>query len=457
MDFISLYELNTRIKQALKGQFSESVWITAEITSVQENRSGHCYLELADKSGQEDKVTAVARATIWAFTYRMLRPYFETTTGRSLEKGMKVLVNAEVVFHEVYGLSLNIKNIDPTFTLGDLERKKREIIEQLEMDGIIDMNRNLEMPLLPKNIAVISSPTAAGLGDFMNHLAHNSYGYRFHVKLFPAVMQGEKTTESVIAALDKIYEYESLFDVVVLIRGGGSQTELGCFDTYDMAANVAQFPLPVIAGIGHERDETIVDRVAYLRVKTPTAAAAFLIEAFQESEAGLENLKNDFVAGVEDLLQREKHRQVLQITDLKRLIQVALSARDTSLKLISRRLEHNFKLFIYNRLSGFSTLISRTENRLMRLFDRRKNSLEEYAVTVRCACMDRLSRDRHVLELAETTVKYVNPTNVLERGYSITHLNGKAVKSIGEVAEGDVLETLVKDGKIQSTVGSVNF
>ncbi len=229
MDFISLFDLNNRVRRVLKDQFAEPLWITAEIASVLENRSGHCYLELVDKCEEEENPVAVAKGTIWAFTYRMLKPYFETTTGRRLEKGMKVLIQAEVVFHELYGFSLNIKDIDPTFTIGNIERTRREIIEQLEQEGIIDMNQNLEMPLLPKNVAVISSPTAAGLGDFLDQLHNNSYGYKFHVKLFPAVMQGEKTTESVIAALDRIYEYEELFDVVVIIRGGGGRGVWGVF------------------------------------------------------------------------------------------------------------------------------------------------------------------------------------------------------------------------------------
>ena len=273
MEAISLLELNSRVKQVLKQQFSETVWVTAEITELQLNRSGHCYLQLVDKREADDSVLATARATIWAFTFRTLQPYFETTTGRQLGKGMKVMLLVEVVFHELYGYSLNVKDIDPTYTVGDLERKRKEILKQLEQEGIIDMNRELEFPQLPKTIAVISSPTAAGYGDFMNQLEQNAYGFQFQVKLFPAVMQGEQTTASVIAALERIYEYEELFDLVVLIRGGGSQTDLGSFDSYDLAAHVAQFPLPVLSGIGHERDETIVDRVAHLRVKTPTAAA----------------------------------------------------------------------------------------------------------------------------------------------------------------------------------------
>lgn len=454
MEFISLYELNKQVKQALKERFEGTIWITAEIASVQENRSGHCYLELVDKPAEEEKVTAIAKGTIWAFTYRMLKPYFETTTGRRLEKGMKVLLNVEVVFHEVYGFSLNIKDIDPTFTLGDLERKKREILEQLERDGIIDMNRNLELPPLPKTIAVISSPTAAGLGDFRNQLEHNSYGYRFHIKLFPAVMQGEQTVESVIAALDRIYAYENLFDVVVLIRGGGAQSDLGCFDSYELAANIAQFPLPVIAGIGHERDDTVVDRVAYLKVKTPTAAAAFLIETFQHAEVLLEELRMDFLTGVEELLKEENKRLLLQIKDFKRLTQTLLQNRGTSLQLLSRRLEHHSKVFIYNRLSGFDRIRDRLSHRLDFIFDREKHKSVQYLAEVRRKCENRLAGDSHFLELAETKVKYVDPKNVLERGYSITRLKGKAVKSVAEVSANDILETILKDGKLESEVRS---
>lgn len=452
MEFISLYELNRQVRQTLKERFGETVWITAEIASVQENRSGHCYLELVDKPTEEDKITAVAKGTIWAFTYRMLKPYFETTTGRSLEKGMKVLLNVEVVFHEVYGFSLNIRDIDPTFTLGDLERKKREILEQLEKDGIIDMNRNLELPLLPKTIAVISSPTAAGLGDFRNHLEHNSYGYRFHVKLFPAVMQGEQAADSVIAALDRIYAYENLFDVVVIIRGGGAQTDLGCFDSYELSANVAQFPLPVIAGIGHERDDTVVDRVAYLKVKTPTAAAAFLIERFQHADAVLEDFKADFLTGVGELLNEENKRLLLQMNDFKRLTQTLLQNRNTALQFLSRRLEHHSKVYIYNRLNGFERIRDRMEHRLNFIFDREKNNYIQYLEGIRRKCENRLGRDSHLLELAETKVRYVDPKNVLERGYSITRLKGKAVKSITEVKDKDIVETILKDGKLESSV-----
>ena len=331
MEPIGLYQLNNLVKQTLKESFTEGILIVAEIADIKENRSGHCYIELVEKREEDDAIIATARATIWAFTYRLLKPYFETTTGKSLQRGMKVLVRVEVVFHEVYGYSLNIRDIDPTFTIGDVERKRKEILDRLEQEGVIHMNRELELSPLPKVIAVISSPTAAGYGDFVDQLHRNPFGYAFHTKLFPAVMQGENTTASVIAALERVYEYDSLFDVVVIIRGGGSQTDLGSFDSYELAANVAQFPLPVIAGIGHERDETIVDRVAFKSVKTPTAAAAFLIEQFQAREAGIEDLRERWRMNVNRRLAEEKNKQYVLVSNFRQFTRALLDNRKSSM------------------------------------------------------------------------------------------------------------------------------
>ncbi len=452
MEAITLYELNNRIKQVLKQEFKESVWITAEITEIQLNHSGHCYLQLADKREADESIVATARGTIWAFTFRTLRPYFETMTGRSLSKGMKVMLNVEVVYHELYGCSLNVRDIDPTYTVGDLERKRREILGQLEEEGIINMNRELEFPLLPKTIAVISSPTAAGFGDFMNQLERNPYGFRFLVKLFPAIMQGDKATESVIAALDRIYAYENLFDVVVIIRGGGSQTDLGCFDSYDMAANVAQFPLPVIAGIGHERDETIVDRVAHLRVKTPTAAAAYLIELFQEQESGLVALRHDFMTGIQDVLSQERNRQLLVVSEFKRSVQIVLSGNVTRMKLLFRHVEHASEIYIRNRLYYFEQLKNRLNSKIALLSEKQKSRIQLVSGVVRQRIQHILTAYGRRLDLAENTVKLADPGKVLARGYSITRLNGKAIKNAVVLKSGDCLETELAEGIVKSEV-----
>ena len=455
MEAIGLYQLNSLVKRELKNRFPDSFLVIAEIADVKENRSGHCYLELVEKREEDDAVIATARATIWAFTYRMLRPYFETTTGKSLQKGIKVLVRVEIVFHELYGYSLNIKDIDPTFTVGDLERKRKEIIDRLTQEGVIDMNRELEFPMLPKTVAIISSPTAAGYGDFVDQLHRNVYGYAFHTKLFPAVMQGEKTTESIIAALERIYEYESLFDVVVIIRGGGSQTDLGSFDSYELAANVAQFPIPILAGIGHERDETIVDRVAYRSVKTPTAAAAFLIECFNEVDSVLEDAKETLVRETRRILQEEKTRQVVRITEFKQFTRLFLEGQANNLTLSSRRVEHASRLFVQERINGLNQLKMKVEGKVGALFERQRNRLDDMQKTMVRKTTELFTANRYFLELAETKMKYVDPKNILEKGFSITRVNGKAVRETDRVKKGDVLETELFKGVIRSEIKDI--
>ena len=455
MEAIGLYQLNSLVKRELKNRFPDSFLVIAEIADVKENRSGHCYLELVEKREEDDAVIATARATIWAFTYRMLRPYFETTTGKSLQKGIKVLVRVEIVFHELYGYSLNIKDIDPTFTVGDLERKRKEIIDRLTQEGVIDMNRELEFPMLPKTVAIISSPTAAGYGDFVDQLHRNVYGYAFHTKLFPAVMQGEKTTESIIAALERIYEYESLFDVVVIIRGGGSQTDLGSFDSYELAANVAQFPIPILAGIGHERDETIVDRVAYRSVKTPTAAAAFLIECFNEVDSVLEDAKETLVRETRRILQEEKTRQVVRITEFKQFTRLFLEGQANNLTLSSRRVEHASRLFVQGRINGLNQLKMKVEGKVGALFERQRNRLDDMQKTMVRKTTELFTANRYFLELAETKMKYVDPKNILEKGFSITRINGKAVRETDRVKKGDVLETELFKGVIRSEIKDI--
>ena len=455
MEAIGLYQLNSLVKRELKNRFPDSFLVIAEIADVKENRSGHCYLELVEKREEDDAVIATARATIWAFTYRMLKPYFETTTGKSLQKGIKVLVRVEVVFHELYGYSLNIKDIDPTFTIGDLERKRKEIIDRLTQEGMIDMNRELEFPMLPKTVAIISSPTAAGYGDFVEQLHHNAYGYAFHTKLFPAIMQGEKTTESIIAALEKIYEYESFFDVVVIIRGGGSQTDLGSFDSYELAANVAQFPIPILAGIGHERDETIVDRVAYRSVKTPTAAAAFLIECFNEVNGVLEEAKETLVRETRRILQEEKARQMVRITEFKQFTRLFLEGQANNLTLASRRVEHASRLLVQDRINGLGQLKMKVEGKIGALLERQRSRLEDMQKAVINKMIELFTANRYFLELAETKMKYVNPKNILEKGFSITRVNGKAVRETDGVKKGDVLETELFRGVIRSEIKDI--
>ena len=291
---LSLLELNNLVRGAVSEAFPGTCWVRAEMSDVRTNASsGHCYLEFIEKNPITGQLVARARGSIWAKTFRMLKPYFEMETGQLFASGLKVLVKVSVEFHELYGYSLTVLDIDPAYTLGDMLRKRMEIIRQLKEEGVFTLNKELPFPVLPKRIAVITSPTAAGYEDFLNQLANNKAGYPFYPKLFPALMQGERTEESVIAALDRIYHHIDCFDVVVIIRGGGSTSDLNSFDSYLLAANCAQFPLPVITGIGHERDDTILDMVAHTRMKTPTAVAEFLIGRMDAAAEELEDLQQE--------------------------------------------------------------------------------------------------------------------------------------------------------------------
>ncbi|MDD4419915.1 MAG: exodeoxyribonuclease VII large subunit, partial [Bacteroides graminisolvens] len=313
MESLSLFELNALVKRSLSQCLPDEYWVQAELSDVRSNSTGHCYLEFIQKDPRSNNLVAKARGTIWATIYRILRPYFEEATGQAFTSGIKVLVKVSVEFHELYGYSLTVHDIDPTYTLGDMARRRREILKQLEEEGVLTLNKELDMPLLPQRIAVISSPTAAGYGDFCHQLQSNSFGFYFYTELFPALMQGNQVEDSVLQALDKIHARTDEFDVVVIIRGGGATSDLSGFDTYLLAASCAQFPLPVITGIGHERDDTVLDSVAHTRVKTPTAAAEYLVARMSDAAAQLlhwaEQLRDVALNRMEEEKQRLMYLQ----------------------------------------------------------------------------------------------------------------------------------------------------
>ena len=295
---LTLLSLNRLVRAAIEQSLDDEYWLEAELSEARLASNGHFYVEFVQKDDSGRTLVAKARGVAWARTYNMIAPLFERATGERLRAGMKVRVLVTVAFHELYGYSLNVVNIDPSFTLGDLAQRRREILAQLEAGGILEDNRQLPLPALLKRIAVVSSAGAAGYGDFCNQLANNDYGLCFHVQLFPAVMQGANVEESVLAALAAIADEAERWDFVVVIRGGGATSDLADFDSYPLAAAVAQMPLPVLVGIGHERDETVLDFVAHTRVKTPTAAAAFIIDHGAQQLALLDELQGRITQGV---------------------------------------------------------------------------------------------------------------------------------------------------------------
>ena len=309
--YLSLQELQQRIKSAIEDSLPLPVWVVAEISDLKVNSySGHCYMELVEKAeavrGGTSTPKAQARAVIWRNQYAMLSAYFLSQTGSRLQVGMKILAKVMVTYHELYGLSLQISDIDPTYTLGEVERQKQITISQLKADGVWDMNRELSLPTPIQRIAIISSATAAGYQDFCREIADG--GYDFRLTLFEAVVQGERAEDSVIDALSRIAEREEEFDVAVMIRGGGSTSDLSCFNSYRLCAYVAQFPLPVLTGIGHLKDESVADMVAHTPLKTPTAVAAWLTQQMQSLEGWLESVEQELKDVVMAKLQRENLR-----------------------------------------------------------------------------------------------------------------------------------------------------
>ena len=432
----SLYELTTQVRRTLEDSFADAYWVRAETSDVRVNAaSGHCYLEFVEKSPETNQLIAKARGSIWARTFRLLKPYFELETGQAFTSGLKVLVKVTVEFHELYGFSLNVLDIDPSYTLGDMMRRRQEIIRRLQDEGVFDLNRELVLPELTRRLAVITSPTAAGYEDFTNQLLNNPQGYPFYIKLFPALMQGEKTEESVIAALDRIYEHRDLFDAVVIIRGGGATSDLNSFDSYLLAANCAQFPLPILTGIGHERDDTIVDLVAHTRLKTPTAVAAFLLE------------RMDRVAGELSLLQQQL------VQDAERI----LLAQRNFLQLLSTRFPERVLNRIERSRSELHRLAAALPSAVSTLLARQDKGLEQMKGRIRSAVENRCSREKQQLQLAEQFIRMASPDYVLKRGYSLALKDGRIVKSPAGLAPGDSLTVRWADGEAQTEIKKLNI
>lgn len=433
---LTLFELNRLVREVIECEMPHQYWVEAELSECRESR-GHCYMELIERS--DDGATPIARASAkcWASRWMMIRPHFERVTGQRLTAGMKVLLAVAPQFHEAYGFSWIVSDIDPTFTLGDQARRRQEIIRQLKAEGVFDLQRELSLPLFCQNIAVISSATAAGYGDFCNQLADSPFAFR--TQLFPAIMQGEGVEQSIIAALERIYRAHEAnetnranesFDCVVIIRGGGATSDLSGFDTLALAENVANFPIPIITGIGHERDECILDMISHTRVKTPTAAAAFLIDHLQHILDSLENAQ-----------QRISRHALQKLADQK----VRISSLNTQISNL------------------FSVVRTRQEARLDQLFLRLTRHMQQQLTTasyqlanydqmLRTQADRRLTTERHHLELLQEKVKALDPALLLSRGYSITTKNGILVRDSQQLKPGDLIETQLEKGTIRSIV-----
>ncbi|MEM6841425.1 MAG: exodeoxyribonuclease VII large subunit [Bacteroidota bacterium] len=439
MQHLSLYELNQKIKAALSAELEPTYWVVAEIGEMRVGQNGHCYLDLVEKNG--DYLYAKIRATIWSSTFRGLGAWFESITGESLRSGLKILAQVEIKFHHLYGLSLNVKDIDAQFTLGERALKRQQVINQLVEDGVFDMNQAVPFPQVPQKLAVISSPAAAGLGDFMDQLRGNRFGYGFKVDLFKAKMQGNEAAESIIQALHRIFErceQQADYDCVVIIRGGGAQVDLDCFDSYDLSAHVAQFPLPVITGIGHERDETVIDLVAHTRKKTPTAVAEFLIDQLQTFEAQIDELTRSLV-------------QIAENTVAEHTYQLEKVKSALKLSVISRLLNQSHQLDqLHQSLKNAST----------NLLTQQQEQVNQLSSELQQGSRRMIQEQSQIVESTQKLLQLIDPEAILNRGFSITYADGILLQNAEPVPDGSQLTTKTRNAvylsRLEKTISSDN-
>lgn len=469
---LTLFELNEQVKETLAKAFPSTVWVIAEVSELKENRNGHCYLELIEK--QENEIVARSRATIWSYTYRMLKPYFETSTGQYFMQGIKILIQVSIEYHPSFGLSLNIKDIDPIYTVGDMAMQRKEIINRLQSQGIFEMNKELQLPLVPQKIAVISSATAAGFQDFMNQLENNDFGFKFYTKLFQATMQGSDAVPSIIDALERIYEHEDFFDAVVIIRGGGATADLSSFDNYDLAFNITQFPLPVITGIGHEKDDTIIDLVAHTRMKTPTAVAEFLIKGMERFYDKMLEMENEIVQLTRNLIESHQKEIEQAAANLDYAVTGFINKNQSQLTKKGNQLQRAVKQFSFQKEHELNRMRQTIKSKVLLWFAVSKNNLFQKRRNLKHLIHQSILKQQSVLGhykdlltgqaknmifmeqkrilFNENTARLINPENVLKRGYTLTLREGKIVKSKEELNINEEIETRFTDGCVQSKI-----
>lgn len=430
MEHLSLFELNKQIGEVLAKNMEPSYWVIAEIGEMRHTHKGHCYLELVEKEG--NVIKAKNRATIWSYTWRNLGTWFEGITGQSLKAGMKILFNATLQYHEVYGFSLNIRDIDAQYTLGERAVKRQEIIQKLIDDGVFEMNKELDLPTVPQRIAVISSESAAGFGDFMDQLNANEQGYAFDVQLFHSMMQGDQAEASIIASMHQAFEQIEEFDLLVIIRGGGASLDLDCFDSYELGMHIAQFPIPVITGIGHERDETIADMVAHTKLKTPTAVSEFILSGMNAFELQLDEKFSLLASTLTEKIGDELSNLDQLSNRFQRTSQQLINTQNSSLDRLIQHMRFNYQNRIKTHeltLEGFKQTIARQP---FKIIDHQQDAL------------------KHL----QKELEIIDPENVFKRGYSVTLINGINVHKLDKIDKNAKLTTITEHRELESTLSN---
>ncbi|MCM8820882.1 MAG: exodeoxyribonuclease VII large subunit [Candidatus Omnitrophica bacterium] len=429
MEILTLREFLGQVREVLEFAYPLQYRITAEIARLNiHNQSGHCFPDLVEKEG--NVVVAKARGAIWKSNLTGILKKFRDVVGEDLKEGMKVLFVVEVRFHEVYGLRLNILDIDPSYTLGEFALTRKKVLAQLEKEGLLTKNKQLPFPLVPQRIAIISSESSAGYEDFLNTLHNNPYGYQFLITLFPAYMQGEQAEPSILAALERCYKRRRQYDILVIIRGGGDNVDLHCFDSYNIGKAIAYFPLPVLSGIGHTRDETVIDIVAYKKLISPTATGEFVVSRMRNFEEKLEGISSrlvDFTRGI-------------------------LTKQDAFIKEAGSHLKIFADFFLHKANQNFNIIISDFRTNVSKCIASREFFLKQVPDTLASALRVYVKGRINFLERQEDRISFMSPINVLKRGYSITFKDGRVVKDVSELKKGEIIETQLYRGKIKSKV-----
>ncbi len=430
---LTLFELNQLIQETLEGHLEPVYWIIAEIGELRGSARGHAYLELVEKNNQQ--LIAKVRANIWAYTFRGISSRFTSITGQELKAGMKILAQVSVQFHEIYGLSLIVKDIDPNFTLGEKARRRQEVIDQLTREGLLELNQQFPLPKVPQKVAIISSSSAAGFGDFINQVEQNRHHYRVHWKLYQATLQGDRAVDSIIRAIQQVEadQIHHPFDLLVIIRGGGAQIDLDCFDDYELAKVIANTTLPVITGIGHERDETVADMVAHTKMKTPTAVAEFILSGMRDFEELLEQYLKRMERTAAFYLQKEDRSLLDQNHLLKQLFSHRLMQEKEKLQLRQFRITSLSHNLIKLKTSQLAHLEANFKKDIKNLLQKENLKLEN------------LSKDLQKLD----------PKAILKKGYTKTELKGQPI-SRADPNKGDLITTYTLTQKIESKIETID-
>jgi exodeoxyribonuclease VII large subunit len=451
---LSLAELNNLLRDIIEANFPDELWIVAEISELNVNARGHCYIDLIERDELTKKIIARQRGTVWAFQYRLVKGHFESITGQELTSGLKVLVKVRVNYHVLYGLSLNVVDIDPTYTIGDQARHRELILQQLEEDGVLDMNKEMDLANVPQRVAVISSETAAGYGDFVEHLTKNPYGYRFTMELFPASMQGDQTSPSVVAALEAVYNREDEFHAVLIIRGGGAKAELAAFDDYNIAFMVSQSPIPVLTGIGHERDQSVTDVVAWQAFKTPTAVADFLLEKMAAFEQAIDNKASAVFQSVRQKMEQSNYYLQQQQAALLGAVKTFHSDKRHGLERFASQTRYTVDKQLQQYKTQLKSQSAIIKQAVFLTIGRHGMQFDKYRYDTEAATRRYISDQFHKFSVYQEIAMQNRPEKLLKGGYGYVTHQGRRVSSVDQLAMNDEINIAFIDGVISARIMS---